>query len=76
MKSDTSATPSASRKRVSNTFVSGDRAALRAAPSEQRRDLEASAALRIDEGGKHRWRVEVRQAEKVDRSSMPTKATV
>ena len=35
---------------------------------EERRDLEASAALRVDEGGEDRRRVEVGQAEEVDRS--------
>jgi hypothetical protein len=35
---------------------------------EERRDLEASAALRVDQGCEDRRRVEVRQAEEVDRS--------
>ena len=35
---------------------------------ELRRDLEAAAALGVEEGGEHRRRVEGRQAEEVDRS--------
>ena len=35
---------------------------------EERRDLESSATLGIDEGCEDRWRVEVRQAEEVDGS--------
>src|SRR6266436_6270046 len=68
MKSETSATPSASRKARQQQVGVRQIELLARGAREERRDLESPAALHVDEGREDTRRVEVGQTEEVDRA--------